>query len=142
MKRFAVTILMLASAACSQATIPTAPSAASATATTPAGPVQCASPLSFPDVTGPARIFMAPNSCPSASRFVLYDDGTFVLQHATVGGEYNGTYSEAGGAVAFRGEATSTAGAWTAEGTIVGDALSVHFDDNSQLGGLQDSVYP
>src|SRR5687768_11605681 len=63
-----------------------------------------APPTTFPPLTGPARTFIFDRqlSYPishytRASRFVLYDNGAFALQYASLGGDYRGGYTEANG---------------------------------------------
>jgi hypothetical protein len=95
----------------------------------------------------PARVYAsaAPLNHPLApwtvaSRFVLYDDGMFVLQY---GGptDYPGTYKEANGSVTFEFQGWSTAGSWDATGTIVGTTLTVRFNIVMQMSDFEDASY-
>src|SRR5712691_3152630 len=89
-RRVAVAALLVFSAACGSS----APT--SVTSQPPAVPSTTpAPPTTFPALTGPARTFVFDRqlSYPvshytSESRFVLYDNGAFVLQYPSLGGGY------------------------------------------------------
>lgn len=148
MNRYVFVVVVLL-AGCAQGpvspTAPTAPSSSSNVPTQPApptGPAQCSSaPVTFPSPTRPARVYLGATTCPAASRFLLYDDGTFALQYVTVPGDYRGTYAERDGAIAFQWDERSNAGAWTADGTLTSETLSVHFNVLMQMDDFEDAVY-
>ena len=85
----ALTALLVIATACTDGIRPTAPT--SLTPTSPAGPVSApGTSTGFPAVSRPARIYVAVNwpsypmhGSPLASRYVLYDDGTFALQYSS-----------------------------------------------------------
>ena len=123
-----------------------------ATAPTPFSPVTPSttvqppqSPPSFPPVSGPAQIFVfhAPSSYrvqdyTVASRYVLYDGGTFTLQYASLGIEYPGFYEEADGGLSFRFRGD---GRWDAAGTFNGDLLDIHYNIIMSMSDFDDAVY-
>jgi hypothetical protein len=76
------------------------------------------------------------------SRFVLYDNGAFVLQYQSLGeGGYRGGYEDANGVVAFAWEGWSVAGPWGATGTLKGDSLTVQYNQIMQWTDFEDAVY-
>jgi hypothetical protein len=76
------------------------------------------------------------------SRFVLYENGAFVLQFfGRVVVEYRGRYTEADGDVIFEWEGWSVAGPWGATGSLSGDALSVRYNIIMQMSDFEDGVY-
>jgi hypothetical protein len=75
------------------------------------------------------------------SRFVLYDNGGFVLKYVALGLEYRGRYTDAGGVITFDWEGWSTAGEWGATGTLKGDSLTVQYNLIMQLTDFEDAVY-
>jgi hypothetical protein len=76
-----------------------------------------------------------------ASRFVLYDNGAFVLQYVALSAQYRGKYTEANGVISFEWEGWSVAGPWGATGTLNGDSLAVHYNSVMQWTDFQDAVY-
>ncbi len=142
-RRGAVAALLVFSAACGSS----APT--SVTSQPPAVPSTTpAPPTTFPALTGPARTFVFDRqlSYPvshytSESRFVLYDNGAFVLQYPSLGGGYRGGYTEANGVITFAWEGWSVAGSWGATGTIRGDTLTVQYNLIMQLTDFEDAVY-
>ncbi len=74
-----------------------------------------------------------------ASRFVLYEDGSFALQYGR--GEYRGTYTEANALIVFQWEGGSAAGPWGATGSLSGDRLSVRYNIIMLLTDFEDAVY-
>jgi hypothetical protein len=99
-------------------------------------------------LTGPARTFVFDrqlshpiSSYTRESRFVLYENGAFVLQYASLGGGYRGGYTEENGVITFAWEGWSIAGAWGATGTIRGDTLTVQYNVIMQLSDFEDAVY-
>ena len=140
-RRGAVALLLALSAACGGSP------AASPTVTSQSPVVPSAAPsTTFPPLTGPARTFVFDRqlSFPvshytSASRFVLCDNGAFVLQYPSFG--YRGGYTEANGVITFAWEGWSSAGPWSATGTIRGDQLTVQYNLIMQLTDFEDAVY-
>ena len=100
-------------------------------------------------MSGPSRTFFFDHelSYPvrdytKKSRFVLYDNGAFVLQFPSLGeGGYRGGYRDANGVITFEWEGRSTAGSWGATGTLQGDSLRVQYNLIMQLTDFEDSVY-
>lgn len=74
------------------------------------------------------------------SRFVLYDSGAFELRYRA-DLVYRGTYKEASGDIGFAWEGWSTAGAWGATGTIVGDVLTVRYNLTMAMSDFEDARY-
>ena len=102
-------------------------------------------PTAAPPVIGPADIysFSGRLSYPirdytTASRFVLYHNGTFALQYVSLGGEYLGTYRRENGLISFRFVAD---GRWVATGTLNGDLLEVRYDVIMELSDFENAVY-
>ena len=75
------------------------------------------------------------------SRFVLYDDGAFVLRYQGLGLEYRGGYTESNGVIVFDWEGWSSAGAWGATGTLKGDTLTVRYNTIMALTDFEDASY-
>jgi hypothetical protein len=94
----------------------------------------------FPAVSQPARIYVDVNSSPLPSRYVLYDDRTFVLQYSTAF-EYRGVYKEANAVITFEWEGWSTAGPWGATGSLSDDALTVRYNLIMMMSDFVDGVY-
>ena len=107
-------------------------------------------PSIFPPLVGPSRTFPFDHDLTyrvgeytKRSRFVLYDNGAFVLQFAlcNCGGEYRGKYTEANGIITFEWEGWSLAGPWGATGTLEGDTLTVRYNLIMMLSDFEDAVY-
>jgi hypothetical protein len=143
--RGVIVVLLMLSAACGSSS-PTSPSGGSQPS---APPVPFPPPPpSFPPLSGPSRTFTFDRelSFPVTgytrnSRFVLYDNGAFVLQYVSLNGEYRGGYTEANGVLHFAWEGWSVAGTWEATGTISGDALAVRYNLIMQMTDFEDAVY-
>jgi len=108
--------------------------------------------VNWPTPTGgPARVFdYASAAAPvgnytRASRFVLYDNGTFELQYFYPSsgyiGAYSGRYSQRDTAIDFDWDGWSTAGPWGATGSVDGSSLAVHYNLIMQLTDFEDAVY-
>ena len=103
----------------------------------------------FPPLSGPSRTFVFDRELSyrvsdytKMSRFVLYDNGAFVLQYPSLGqGGYRGGYKDANGVTTFEWEGWSVAGPWGASGTLEGDALTVQYNQMMQLSDFEDAVY-
>ena len=145
-----VLILVLATA-CTNSILPTAPTSTNPSPTSTNPTPTTDSPRSFPSISRPGRIYVAVNSplypmhgSPLASRYVLYDDGTFALQYSSARYpffEYRGTYKEANSLVTFEWEGWSVAGPWGATGSLSDDSLSVRYNIIMQLSDFEDGVY-
>jgi hypothetical protein len=144
-RRGAVIVLLVLSAACGGS----APTSPTGTSQPPAVPSPApGSPRAFPPLTGPSRTFAFGRelSYPVTdytrqSRFVLYDNGAFVLQYGGVIGDYRGGYTEANGVITFEWEGWSVAGVWGATGTIRDDTMTVQYNLVMQLSDFEDAVY-
>ena len=96
-----------------------------------------------------ARVFVytsAPHSVAVytlASRFVLYDNGTFALQYArgSLAPEFRGIYTETDGQVMFDFEGWSVAGSWSAIGVLTGDSLAVTYHFIMMMSDFEDASY-
>ena len=73
------------------------------------------------------------------SRFVLYDNGAFVLQYQISGGQYRGSYTAENGVLNFKFE--SNLGQWTATGRLEGDSLEVKYNRVMHLDDFEDAAY-
>ncbi len=124
------------SVACSNGVRPTAPSPL---------PTQPPPTAGVPPLMGPADIFLfgAKLTYPirdytTASKYVLYENGAFLLQYASLGGEYVGTYRQDNGLISFRFTAD---GRWFATGTLNGDSLEVRYNEIMELSDFESAVY-
>ena len=75
-----------------------------------------------------------------ASRFVLYDNGTFALQYAigSLTPEYRGTYTETDGHVMFTQEG---GGLWGATGVLTRYSLAVTYNLIMMMSDFEDATY-
>ncbi len=118
---------------------PTAPAAA-VPPTAPADPLP--EPTPFP---GPGVYAFAPSpgvrvqSYTSGSRYVLANDGTFVLEYPHVA--YRGRYSEVGGRITFDWDGWSVAGPWGASGVFNGNSMIVRYNLIMIHSDFEDGVY-
>ena len=121
------------------------PTAPTASAETPVA-ATAASPL--PPIEGRARTFSFDagrsgrvSDVTRDSRFILYDNGAFVLEYAKIWKSYRGAYTEANGVVTFEWEGWSAAGRWAATGTLDGDALMVRYNIVMNMSDFDDAGY-
>ena len=150
----ALLALLVLASACTDGRLPTAPDSTSnpppiSNPPSPPNPPTGADP--FPAVSRPARVYVAVSrptypihGSPLASRYVLYDDGTFGLQYSSANYpffEYRGTYGEANGHITFEWEGWSVAGPWGATGSLTEDSLTVRYNLIMQLSDFEDGVY-
>ena len=140
----ALVVLLLLSVACGSSghASPTAPSP-SPTHVSPPQPA-----TDFPPLSGPSRTFIFDRELSyrvsdytKQSRFVLYENGAFVLQYAGLNGAYRGGYHTDNGAIVFEWEGWSAAGPWGATGAVNGDSLTVRYNLIMQLTDFEDAVY-
>jgi hypothetical protein len=137
--------VMVLAIACGRSS-PTAPSASSQRPVVPSTPAP--SPSNFPPLSGLSRTFGFNHELTyrltdytKQSRFVLYDNGAFVLQYVSLGIEYRGGYTESNGVITFQWEGWSSAGAWGASGTLKDGSLTVQYNLIMQLSDFEDAVY-
>jgi hypothetical protein len=102
---------------------------------------------SFPALSGPSRTFIFDHELSyrvsdytRRSRFVLYDNGAFMLEYVGLG-QCRGAYTDANGVITFEWEGWSTAGPWGAIGTLKGDSLTVQYNVVMQMSDFEDAVY-
>jgi hypothetical protein len=104
----------------------------------------------FPAVTRPAEIYVAPAGMYDqqgiigpASRFVFYDDGTFVLQFsaAEVVRDFPGRYSRAGSAFTLGWLTNSPIGEFKATAELSADSLAIRYNTAMQINDFVDGVY-
>ena len=140
--RFALVAAFALLAACdAPISTPTTPSAQTVTPATLPGP-------SSQQVQG-ARVYVYASSpyqaaaYTRASRFVLYENGTFALQYwsGSQTPEYRGTYTESNGRVSFSWEGWSVAGPWGATGVLTSDSLDVTYNIIMSLSDFEDASY-
>jgi len=146
-RRLGVLLAILVMASACGHTTPTSPTAAVAPAPVlaPGQPP----PRNFPPLSGPSRTFVFDHEVPSYhvsdgtknSRFILYDDGGFVLRSSSWTGEYRGGYTEADGVITFEWEGWSVAGPWAATGTLKDEVLTVRYNDIMQWTDFEDAAY-
>ena len=104
---------------------------------------------SFPPPSGPSRTFVfgrellhPVSGYTSTSRFVLYDNGAFVLQYPSLGEPgYRGGYQQVNSIITFEWEGWNIAGPWGATGTLSGDSLTVRYNEVMQWSDFEDAVY-
>ena len=75
------------------------------------------------------------------SRFLLYDNGAFVLEYLSLGGQYRGGYTESNGVITFEWEGWSVAGPWGATGTLRDGLLDVKYNEVMYWTDFEDAVY-
>ena len=144
--RGALLVLLMLSAACGSSG-PTSPTGTSQPAAVPSPAPQRG--ISAPPLSGPSRTFVFDRELSyrvrdytKNSRFVLYDNGAFVLQYPTLGeGGYRGGYEDAHGVITFEWEGWSTAGPWGATGTLKGDSLTVQYNETMQHTDFEAALY-
>ena len=146
----AVAVLLVLSAACGDSgptsptstRLPPAPSAPAPPPPTPPVP-------SFPPPSGPSRTFTSERPLASSgvqsytttSRFILYDNGAFVLKFESPAVEYRGGYTETNGDLTFDWEGWSAAGPWGATGTLADETLIVRYNFIMIMTDFEDAVY-
>jgi hypothetical protein len=157
--RFAALLAFLAlSNACADLDTLTAPTPTVAQNSTPP-PTTNGPPPPFPALSRPARVYVGSADLyppsgyslgPLASRYVLYEDGTFALQFTSAKQtffEYRGTYIEAtlptlpDALVTFKWEGWSAAGPWGATGSLNDRSLTVSYNVIMMLSDFVDGVY-
>jgi hypothetical protein len=86
--------------------------------------------------------------CTVRSRFILHNDGAFLLQYNYDGGneyrrgiQYKGRYTQTNNSVSFTWEGWSVAGPWGATGTLREDTLTVGYNTIMSLSDFEDAVY-
>ena len=136
-----LTVFALFSACYTPTSAPTSPTSQ------PVRPATGPGPLGQP-VQG-ARVFVyasAPRAVAAytlASRFVLFDNGTFALQYASGSptAEYGGTYTETDGQLKFDFEGWSVAGSWGATAVLTRDSLTVTYNVIMMLSDFEAATY-
>jgi len=142
--RFSVVAVLLTLSTACGGSLPTSPTG-SPSVPTPGSPTSPAP--SFPLPSGPSRSFVFDHESSyrvspytRESRFVLYDNGAFVLEY-TGRGEYRGAYKEAAGGLTFEWEGLSSAGPWGATGTLAGSLLTIRYNQVMELSDFENAVY-
>ena len=86
--------------------------------------------------------------CTVRSRYILHNDGSFVLQYNHDGGneyrigiQYKGRHTQTNNSVSFTWEGWSAAGPWGATATLRGDTLTVGYNTIMSLTDFEDAVY-
>ena len=147
--RGAVVVLLVLFAACGSSG-PTSPTGTSPPSALPPPTPPTPPPATvFPPLSGPSRTFLFDRELSyrvsdytKKSRFVLYDNGAFVLQYPSLGERgYRGVHRDANGVITFEWEDWSAAGPWGAAGTVKGDSLTVQYNLIMQLTDFEDAVY-
>ena len=147
--RGAVVVLLVLFAACGSSG-PTSPTGTNPPSALPPPTLPTPPPATvFPPLSGPSRTFLFDRELSyrvsdytKKSRFVLYDNGAFVLQYPSLGeGGYRGGYEDTNGVIMFEWEGWSVAGPWGATGTLKADSLTVQYNHIMQLTDFEDAVY-
>ncbi len=123
-------------------------------ATSPSGTTQPSVPTvpprpTFPPLSGPSRTLVFERALANRvsdytvhSRFVLYDNGAFILKFPTVAGDgYRGGYTQVNGAITFEWEGWNPYGPWGATGALDGNSLTVQYNSIMQGTDFEDAVY-
>jgi hypothetical protein len=148
--RFALVAAFALLAACdAPISTPTTPSAQTVTPATLPGPSsqQVQGARVYVYASSPYQVYASsPYQAAAytrASRFVLYENGTFALQYSSGSQtpEYRGTYTEGNGRVSFSWEGWSVAGPWAATGVLTGDSLAVTYNIIMSLSDFEDASY-
>jgi len=145
-RRGMVVVLLMLSAGCGS-TGPVSPTETRQPAALP--PPAPPPAKTFPSLSGPSRTFLFRGELSyrvrdytKQSRFVLYDNGAFVLEYPSLGaGGYRGGYIEANGVISFEWEGSSGAGSWGATGTLKGDSLNLQYNLVMQMTDFEDAEY-
>jgi hypothetical protein len=145
-RRGGVIALLVLAAACGSSA-PTSPTGTNQPRSFP--PATPPPARNFPPLSGPSRTFVFDRELSyrvsdytKQSRFVLYDNGAFVLQYTSLGDKgYVGGYKDANGVIAFEWEGWSAAGPWGATGTLKGDVLTIQYNEIMQLTDFENAVY-
>jgi len=136
---FALLAVALAAVGCSSAA-PTTPSPTAAITASP-DPRLLPIPGPFRTFTFKSELSYPVASYTKSSRFVLYDNGAFVLDYPGYPFNYRGVYTESNGQITFEWEGWSAAGPWGATGTLEADTLTVRFNIIMQLTDFDDAIY-
>ena len=101
------------------------------------------------ELSGPSRTYVYADQIPQKvspytlkSRFVLYDNGAFVLEYPSLFDRgYRGKYTITNGEITFQWDDWSSAGAWEATGLLNGTTLKVEYGLIMWLTDFEDAVY-
>lgn len=105
-------------------------------------------PSNLPPLTGPSREFVF-TSQPAfrvsahtrSSRFVLFENGAFVMEYVELGLQYRGRWTQTNDVIVFEWEGWSAAGPWGATARVVGPSLMVTYNLIMQMTDFEDGVY-
>ena len=150
-RRSAVVVFLVFTVACGNVP-PTSPS--KITPPTPPPSIPPPNPLTFPPLSGPSRtlIYDEEESSPASnftkgSRFVLYDNGAFVLQYPPSiygDGAFRGQDQSANGVLMFLFEFSGRSVGTPfddATATLRGDSLTVQYKESMQHADFENAVY-
>ena len=141
----AVALLAASVAACDEA--PTSPTRPPQTGTALAAPPTPAPrpPTPVVPLSGPSQAFgfdrelqYRVSAFTRESRFLLYENGAFLLQYVSLGVDYPGTYSQTDDVVHFTWVGSA---APSAVGTLSGDLLAVEYSLEMQHSDFENAVY-
>jgi hypothetical protein len=146
LRRGAIVVLLVLSAACSGPTSPTTTTQTPVIPVTPVTPVTPPPPQSFAPRSGPSRTFVYDHALADYvddltkhSRVVLYDDGAFVIASGTdSSGDFPAEYTVANGVITYVWDVPDT---WRATGTLNGTSLTVRYNDRMIGAGFYDAAY-
>ena len=124
------------------------PSASPSPAPPPAPP---RTPITFPPLSGPSRTFVFDRQLAypvrdytKQSRFVLFDNGAFLLDYPSNGGRLPGQYRATDGVLMFlfQFQGRTESEAWSdATGRLQGDSLTIEFNQEMQMSDYENAVY-
>ena len=150
-----IIVLLTVAAACSDSG-PVSPTATNPRTIPAPSPVPV---RDFPPLFGPSRTFVFDrelsypvSAYTKASRFVLYDNGAFVLNAGGMAGSDDqdpersqggprGRYTDAHGVISFEWVDSSPAGPWGATGILTDDSLTVRYNSIMWASDFEDAVY-
>lgn len=90
---------------------------------------------------GAATVYVGPDSLyGKASRFILYEDGTFVLQIDT-GYSTAGRFTRAGSVITFIWDVGNGVGPWGASAVLSGDDLTVTYNLAMAVSDFENGTY-
>lgn len=128
------------------------PPAAPAPPYPPPPPTPPRTPITFPPLSGPSRTFVFDHELTypvrpftKQSRFVLFDNGAFVLEYLSIPAfTPSGQYRPTDGVLMFlfEGAGRYVDEAWDdAVGTLQGDSLTIEFEEQMQHSDYENAVY-
>jgi hypothetical protein len=129
-RRAGLLMLLVISVSCGDPQMTTAPSATPAPPTSNLNEARTFQFASAPLAVSPSTV---------ASRYVLYDDGRFMLAYP--GGGFGGKYKKEDGSILLEFTDSNRAGLWRAVGVLEGSTLTVTYNVVMMLADFEDARY-